>query len=51
MMIRLLEQNNFDYKKYGFPKGNYKRMKIAVIGAGAIGCLVAGYFKSRRAKR
>jgi len=20
MMIRLLEQNNFDYKKYGFPK-------------------------------
>ena len=21
MMIRLLEQNNFDYKKYGFPKG------------------------------
>ncbi|MEI6831671.1 MAG: DUF2621 family protein [Candidatus Omnitrophota bacterium] len=22
MMIRLLEQNNFDYKKYGFPKSN-----------------------------
>ena len=22
MMIRLLEQNNFDYKKYGFPKLN-----------------------------
>ena len=24
MMIRLLEQNNFDYKKYGFPKGEKK---------------------------
>ncbi|MDD5097198.1 MAG: hypothetical protein PHU59_01760 [Candidatus Omnitrophica bacterium] len=22
MMIRLLEQNKFDYKKYGFPKSN-----------------------------
>ncbi len=22
MMIRLLEQNNFDYRKYGFPKNN-----------------------------
>ena len=21
MMVRLLEQNGFDYKKYGFPKG------------------------------
>jgi len=26
MMVRLLEQSGFDYKKYGFPKnGNYKR--------------------------
>jgi len=26
MMIRLLEQAGFDYKKYGFPKnGNHKR--------------------------
>ncbi|MDD2752148.1 MAG: hypothetical protein PHN59_03375 [Candidatus Omnitrophica bacterium] len=24
MMIRLLEQNNFDYKKYGFPKNGRK---------------------------
>ena len=22
MMVRLLEQTGFDYKKYGFPKGN-----------------------------
>ena len=22
MMLRLLEQNNFDYKKYGFPRGD-----------------------------
>jgi len=22
MMIRLLDQNNFDYRKYGFPKNN-----------------------------
>lgn len=22
MMVRLLEQNGFDYKKYGFPKAN-----------------------------
>jgi len=26
MMIRLLEQSSFDYKKYGFPKnGNHKK--------------------------
>lgn len=26
MMVRLLEQNGFDYKKYGFPKnGNNKK--------------------------
>ena len=24
MMVRLLEQTGFDYKKYGFPKNNYK---------------------------
>lgn len=27
MMIRLLDQNGFDYKKYGFPKnGNHKKV-------------------------
>jgi len=25
MMIRLLDQNGFDYKKYGFPKNGKKR--------------------------
>jgi hypothetical protein len=24
MMVRLLGQNGFDYKKYGFPKNTYK---------------------------
>lgn len=27
MMVRLLDQNGFDYKKYGFPKnGNHKKV-------------------------
>ena len=25
MMIRLLEQTGFDYKKYGFPKNNHSK--------------------------
>ncbi len=25
MMVRLLEQNGFDYKKYGFPKNHNKK--------------------------
>ena len=24
MMIRLMEQNGFDYKRYGFPRNNHK---------------------------
>jgi len=49
MMVRLLEQTGFDYRKHGYPgkQTPNKPMRIAVIGAGAIGGLVAGYLKSK----
>lgn len=33
MMIRLLEQSGFDYKKYGFPKNRQATQGLAQAGA------------------